>query len=148
MFLNTVLGWFGVAHALWRCESSRLVRVLGLGERVLVRPTRLGGGELGDGLGALGDGVLGELTGEDEPDSGLDLPGGDRGLLVVPGELGGLGRDLLEDVVDERVHDAHGLGADAGIGVNLLQNLVDVDCIRFLAALVALLTRLASTCSF
>ena len=34
----------------------------------------LGGrGVLGDGLGALGDGVLGQLAGEDEPDGGLDL---------------------------------------------------------------------------
>ena len=36
---------------------------------------RLGAGELGDGLGAFRDGVLGELTGKDEPDSGLDLSG-------------------------------------------------------------------------
>ena len=34
---------------------------------------RLVGGELGHGLGALGDGVLGELTGEDEAHGGLDL---------------------------------------------------------------------------
>ena len=45
-----------------------------------------GGGELGDGLGALGDGVLGELTGEEEAHGGLDLAGGEGGLLVVAGE--------------------------------------------------------------
>lgn len=39
---------------------------------------------------------------------GLDLPGGDGGLLVVGSELGGLGGDALEDVVDERVQDGHG----------------------------------------
>ena len=43
----------------------------------------LGAGVLGDGLGALRDGVLGQLTGQEEPDSGLDLPGGDGGSLVV-----------------------------------------------------------------
>ncbi len=86
----------------------------------------LRGGELGDGLGSLGHGVLGELSGEDEPDGGLDLAGGHGGLLAVAGELGGLGGDLLEDVVDEGVHDGHGLGADAGVGVDLLQHLVDV----------------------
>ena len=37
----------------------------------------LGGGVLGDSLGALGDGVLGELTGEEEADGGLDLAGGE-----------------------------------------------------------------------
>jgi len=59
----------------------------------------LGGrGVLGDGLGALGDGVLGKLTGEDEADGGLDLAGRDGGLLVVGGKLGGLSCDALEDV--------------------------------------------------
>ena len=36
-------------------------------------------GVLGDGLGALGHGVLGELPGQHQAHGGLDLPGGDRG---------------------------------------------------------------------
>ncbi len=84
-------------------------------------------GVLGDGLGALRDGVLSELTGEEEPDSGLDLARGDGGPLVVVSQTGGLSGDPLEQVVDERVHDAHGLGGDAGVRVDLLQDLVDVD---------------------
>ena len=40
--------------------------------------SNLGGGELGDGLGALGDGVLRELAGEDKADRGLDLARRDR----------------------------------------------------------------------
>ena len=39
------------------------------------------GGELGHGLGALGDGVLGELAGEDEADGRLDLARAERLLL-------------------------------------------------------------------
>ena len=84
-------------------------------------------GVLGDGLRALGHGVLGQLAGEDEAHGGLDLAGGDRRLLVVAREAGGLGGDALEHVVHERVHDAHGLGADARVRVHLLQDLVDVD---------------------
>ena len=42
--------------------------------------------------------MLGQLTGEDETDGGLDLPGGDGGLLVVGSKLGGLSGDALEDV--------------------------------------------------
>uniref|UniRef100_A0A8R7UQR9 Uncharacterized protein n=1 Tax=Triticum urartu TaxID=4572 RepID=A0A8R7UQR9_TRIUA len=103
------------------------------------RGRRLGGGELGDGLGALGDGVLGELAGEDEADGGLDLPGGDGGLLVVAGQLGGLAGELLEDVVDEGVHDGHGLGGDADVGVHLLEHLEDVDLVRLHALLGLLL---------
>ena len=48
------------------------------------------GGVLGDGLGALGDGVLGELSREHEADGGLDLTAREGGLLVVDGDLGGL----------------------------------------------------------
>ena len=48
---------------------------------------RLGGGELGHGLGALRDGVLGKLTGEDEADGSLDLARGKSGLLVDASEL-------------------------------------------------------------
>ena len=64
-------------------------------------------------------------------------------LLVVSDELGGLGGDLLEDVVDEGVHDGHSLGGDAGVGVHLLEDLVDVDLVGLglgllLAAIAAL----------
>jgi len=83
--------------------------------------------------------VLGQLTREQEPHSGLDLPGGDGGPLVVVGQAGGLSGDPLEDVVDKGVHDAHGLGGDAGVGVHLLQDLVDVDGIGLLPPLLALL---------
>ena len=37
----------------------------------------------------------------------------------------------LEDIVDERVHDAHSLAGDTSIGVDLLQNFVDVNSIAF-----------------
>ena len=86
--------------------------------------------------------MLGKLTGEEEPDSSLDLPGGDGGPLVVVGKTAGLSSDPLEDVIDERVHDAHGLGGDTGVGVHLLEDLVDVDSIGLLALPVLLLVSL------
>jgi hypothetical protein len=113
----------------------------GLEPRTTTNLTRC---ELGDGLGALGDGVLGELAGEDEADGGLDLAGGDGGLLVVARELGGLGGELLEDVVDEGVHDGHGLGGDADVGVHLLQHLEDVDLVGLHALLRPLLALLVA----
>ena len=99
----------------------------------------LAAGVLGHGLGSLRDSVLGQLTGEEEPHGGLDLPGGDGGPLVVVGEPGGLGGDALEDVVDEGVHDGHGLGGDTGVGVHLLEDLVDVDGIGLLPLALPLL---------
>merc|ERR1712018_880211 len=77
----------------------------------------LGAGVLGDGLGTFRDGVFGQFTGEEKPDSGLDLPGGDGGPLVVVGQAGSFSSDTFKDIVDEGVHDAHGLGGDTGIGV-------------------------------
>jgi hypothetical protein len=85
-----------------------------------------GGGELGHGLGALGHGVLGELAGEEQAHSGLDLSGGEGGLLAVARQAGGLKGESLEDVVDERVQDGHASLGDAGVGVDLLEHLVDV----------------------
>ena len=37
----------------------------------------LGAGVLGHGLGSLGHGVLGQFTGEEQTDGGLDFPRGD-----------------------------------------------------------------------
>ena len=99
----------------------------------------LGAGVLGDSLGSLRDSVLGELTRQQEPHRGLDLTGGDGGPLVVVSQTAGLGGDPLEQVVDERVHDGHGLGGDASVRVNLLQHLVDVDGIGFLSLLLLFL---------
>ena len=52
--------------------------------------------------------MLSKLTWEEKSDSGLDLSGGESVLLVVSDESGGLVGDLLEDIVDEGVHDGHG----------------------------------------
>ena len=99
----------------------------------------LGAGVLGDSLGALRHGMLGQLTRQEEPDSSLDLPGGDGGPLVVVGQAGGLSSNPLKDVIDKGVHDAHGLGGDTGVRVDLLEDLVDVDGIGLLPPLLSLL---------
>lgn len=79
----------------------------------------LGRSELGDGLCALRHGMLGQLSWQNETDGSLNLPGGDRRLLVVTSQIGGLRGDFLEDVVDKGVQNGHSLGADASVGVNL-----------------------------
>lgn len=90
---------------------------------------------LGHSLGSFRDGVLGEFSGKDKADGGLDLAGGDGGAFVVAGELGGFTGNPLEDVVDERVHDGHGLVGDTSVGVDLLEDLVDVGRVGFLSGL-------------
>lgn len=102
----------------------------------------LGGGVLGNSLGAFRHGVLSQFTGQEETDSSLDLPGGDGRPLVVVSQAAGLSSDTLEDVVHERVHDGHSLRRDTGVGVDLLQDLVDVDSVRFLPLALLLLVSL------
>jgi len=99
----------------------------------------LGAGVFGDSLGAFADSVLGQLSGKEKSDSSLDLPTGDGASLVVVSEAGSFSGDTFEDVIHERVHDTHRLGADSGIGVNLLEHLVDVDAVRFLPPALLLL---------
>ena len=79
--------------------------------------------------------MLAQFSGQVEADGGLDLPAGDGVLLVVVSQAGSLAGDTLEDVVHEGVHDAHGLAGDASVGVDLLQDLVDVDGVALLAGL-------------
>ena len=63
--------------------------------------------------------MLGQLSWEDEPHCCLDLPRSNSWLLVVAGQAGSLGCNLLEDIVDERVQDRHGLTGDTSVGVHL-----------------------------
>jgi hypothetical protein len=98
-----------------------------------------GRGVLGDSLGALRHGVLGQLTRKDQANRRLDFPRRDGGLLVVGSELRGLGGNTLEDVcaigqrcakcdvlrqptVDKRVQDGHGTVGDTSVGVDLLED--------------------------
>ena len=75
--------------------------------------------------------MLGQLSWKEKSDSGLDLSGGDGGPLVVVSQSGSLCSDSLEDIVDEAVHDAHGLAGDTSVGVHLFQDFVDVDGVGF-----------------
>ena len=139
-------------------NTEYLVEVLLLRSK-LTPTTNLVGGELGDGLGALRHGVLGELTREHQAHSGLDLSGREGGLLVVTSQAGSLASKSLEDVVDERVHDGHTLLGDTSLGVDLLQHLVDVAGVALhaltasatgglLGLLCCLLTNCGSLCHF
>ena len=68
---------------------------------IYVEVELLAAGVLGHGLGSLRHSMLGQLTGEEEPHGGLDLPGGDGGPLVVVGEAAGLGSNPLEEIIDK-----------------------------------------------
>jgi len=75
--------------------------------------------------------VLGQFAGQQKSDGGLDFAAGNGRTLVVLCQAAGLAGDALEEVVDEAVHDAHGPRRDAGVGMYLFENFVDVDAVRF-----------------
>ena len=52
-------------------------------------------------------------------------------FFVVGGELLHLDDIVLENMTDERVHDAHALLTDAGVRVDLLEHPVDVGGVGF-----------------
>ena len=107
----------------------------------------LGASIFRDGLGALRHGVLGQFSGQEQTDCGLDFPGSDGGASVVVSQTGSFSGDALEDVVDKAVHDGHGLAGDSGVGVNLLQDLVDVGRVGLNAGLAALASLVSSLLS-
>ena len=102
-----------------------------MGDTVQANCCLLAAGVLGDGLGALRHGVLGQLTRQKQTDSGLDFSAGDGGPLVVVGQPGSLSSDSLEDVVDKAVHDRHSLAGHSGVWMHLFQYFVDVDGVGF-----------------
>ena len=111
----------------------------------LVAVDLLGRGVLGDGLGALADGVLGQLTRKQQTNGRLDLTARDRRAPVVVRQSRRLGRDALEDVVHEAVHDAHRLAADSRVRMNLLQHLVHVDRVALTSPVLPLLVSATSS---
>ena len=102
---------------MWRLEKEELV------------PGSL---VLGNSLGSRRDSVLDEITRKEELDCGLDLTGGDGGLLVAVSKTTGLGSDPLKQINVHGGEDAHGLGMETSVGVDLLQNPLDVDGVGLL----------------
>ena len=65
----------------------------------------------------------------------MDLARCDGLSLVVTSKTSSFLGNTLEDVVDEGVHDGHGLVGDTSIGVYLLENLVDEGGVRVVVSL-------------
>ena len=88
--------------------------------------THLGLREFRHGLSALGDGMLRQLTGQNQANSGLDVPTAQSLAFLHPAELGRLIGDLVEGIRHEVVHDGDSLLRDARVRMNLLEHLEDV----------------------
>jgi len=83
-----------------------------------------------DGLCAFIHGMIGQLAGQEKPNGHMDFAARDGGAVVVLRHTTRLCGYDLEDRVHKTVHDRHGFDGDLGIGMDLLQHLVDVDGVR------------------
>lgn len=82
--------------------------------------------------------MLSQLPRQQQAHSRLDLPGSDGRAFVVMGQARSLTGDPLENVVDERIHDAHSLGGNTSVRVDLLQYLVHINGVALLTAALSL----------
>ena len=85
--------------------------------------------------------MLGQLAGQEQTNGRLNFSARDRRFLVVVRQAARFDGNSLENVVDERVHDAHRFRADSRVGMDLLEDFVDVDGEGFLAMATTLLVR-------
>ena len=81
----------------------------------------------GDCFGSFRNSVSSKFSWENELDSRLNLSGWKSSSLVESDEFGSFGGNSVEGIVNEGVHDVHGLLWDSDVGVDLLENFVDVD---------------------
>ena len=77
--------------------------------------------------------MFGEFSREQESDRRLDFARRDRPPLVLVSKTRCLASDSFEDVVDERVHDAHRSAGNTNVGMNLFENSVDEASIALLS---------------
>ncbi len=71
--------------------------------------------------------MSGKFPRKDKFNSRLDFPRGESPSLVEPDKFGALSGDPIESIVNEGVHDVHGLLGDTDVRVHLLEDFVDVD---------------------
>ncbi len=88
--------------------------------------------------------MLGQLTRQHKAHGSLDVTRGEGTTLASTHQLAGLGCNAAELVLNERVEDVHALGADPNLGVDLLQDLEDVELVALdrLLLLLGLVTTL------
>ncbi len=102
----------------WRCQiSGRRWCLKNTMRKQISRNSSTG--KFGDGFGPLWDRMLGKLTGQCQTHCRLNLTRRDCWFLVVAGQTRSFLRQLLEDIVNEGVHDPHSLGRNSSIWMHL-----------------------------
>jgi len=80
-----------------------------------------------NGFSSFRDSMSCKFSGEDKLDCRLDLSGWKSSSLVESNKFGSFSGNSVESIMNEGVHDVHGLLWDSNVGVHLFEDLVDVD---------------------
>ena len=91
-----------------------------------------GANVLGYVLRPFGECMFCQFTRQKQSHCSLNFPASDSGSFVVMRQPRSFGSNAFENVIDETVHDAHSFWTDACIRMDLLQNLINVNCIALL----------------
>ena len=83
-----------------------------------------------NGLCSLCSCVFGKLAGQHQCHSALKVTSAYRLCFVIKCQLVRFFDQAIKDVFDKAVHNAHARLGDASVGMNLLQNSVDVRVVR------------------
>jgi hypothetical protein len=103
---------------------------------VFLLPFLLRRGEFRHGLGTFRYGVFGQFTGQHKTNGRLDFATAQGRFFIVRGKFSRFGGDTFKNIVNERIHDAHTLFRNPGIGMDLFKHFVNVRAVRFRTLLV------------
>ena len=73
--------------------------------------------------------MFGQVTWEDQFDSGLDIVGAQSAFSVISGQFGGFKGQSFEKISHEGVHDVHSLLGHSDFWVDVLKHFIDVDSV-------------------
>lgn len=71
--------------------------------------------------------MFGQVTWEDQFDSGLDIVRAQSAFSVISGQFGGFEGQSFEKISHEGVHDVHCLLGHSDFWVDVLKHFIDVD---------------------
>lgn len=98
----------------------------------LIKSASLCGGVFRNGLGTFADGVLSQLTGQNQTNGRLDFATTDGRALVVVCQARRLRSDTAENIFNKTVHDTYCVRRNASARMHLLQHFVNIDCVGFI----------------
>ena len=115
-----------IIYVLWKCVALKKAVDFPKSEHLLRASV------LGHSFGSFAHGMLREFSWQQKTNGSLHFARRNGPLLIVMRQSWRFASNSFEDIVHERIHDAHRLARDTNIGMDLFQNFVDVDTVSLL----------------